>query len=639
MKPFDRELFYTTNGKRDIRDKLRIYYEGPPGLFGTAFQTVREELFRIVDCAVFFRDPALTTNNMIKLKQELSTMRLIVVVITEEILLDRDLRSEVWYRCAQINQIKVIPIFEDRSVTKFEEQYLRLFGSSQYLILPANKYDESALEMFRQQLKRAVESYTVDAEMIGEIRANFKASVFLSYRRADQEKLAVVMGAISGKRETDEIAQWHDEFLIPGDDFNTTIMTALKRCDVFLLVLTPNILEENNYVITTEYPAAVRLNKPIIAVELEAVDHQRLYEVFGESVADPIDLTPAKGYIDYDSVPVGHWRIDQRTWDLADDKRYTSEEARLRSVLVELLTDKLDKEESPEYNYYLGLAYLYGVDFRVNRHQAVIRLEYAAKQDYLPAVEKLYTLNEKWCVQLYWLYLKRYKAQPLPQYARQLLEVAFRYMRYQRLRLRAIAQIKAMYHEVLDLAVKLSYVCEEEAEKNVFEAELGLADCDRRDGDLRKAASACKNLLKQIKATGKDDKSILRRQVRLLGMLAEISYAHHNLLKTEKYCDEALTIALNHPLYYTETDYLYEDDDSTARKHFKQRWPFVPDDDEYTRCCARLYLCKGRIEEFEGYKESAYRRYMDAWSIAESIKKQIQVLTIFCFLRIATFTE
>ena len=47
-------------------------------------------------------------------------------------------------------------------------------------------------------------------------------------------------------------AIWYDEFLIPGENFNEAIEVALKKSGLFALAVTPNLVNEENYVMSTE---------------------------------------------------------------------------------------------------------------------------------------------------------------------------------------------------------------------------------------------------------------------------------------------------------------------------------------------------------------------------------------------------
>ena len=76
--------------------------------------------------------------------------------------------------------------------------------------------------------------------------------------------------------------------LTPGEDFDREIADSIRSCDAFSVVVTPNIVEENNYVVTTEYPAAKAGNQPIFFVVFSKTDEKRLCDAFDQG-AKPID--------------------------------------------------------------------------------------------------------------------------------------------------------------------------------------------------------------------------------------------------------------------------------------------------------------------------------------------------------------
>ncbi|MDE6780419.1 MAG: hypothetical protein K2J40_03040 [Ruminococcus sp.] len=48
---------------------------------------------------------------------------------------------------------------------------------------------------------------------------------------------------------------------MPGENFNVSIENALKKSELFTMLVTPNLVQEKNYVMEVEYPMAVREDK------------------------------------------------------------------------------------------------------------------------------------------------------------------------------------------------------------------------------------------------------------------------------------------------------------------------------------------------------------------------------------------
>ena len=114
-------------------------------------------------------------------------------------------------------------------------------------------------------------------------------SVFISYRKKDKRYLYEIIKNIEGYADFDKINLWYDEVILPGENYSKSILHELDECDLFILVVTPNILEPSNYVRKVEYKRAVSLGKRIIAIEAEKTDKAALKEAFSE-LTTPIGM-------------------------------------------------------------------------------------------------------------------------------------------------------------------------------------------------------------------------------------------------------------------------------------------------------------------------------------------------------------
>jgi TPR repeat protein len=154
-----------------------------------------------------------------------------------------------------------------------------------------------------------------------------------------------------------DVAIWYDEFLVPGESFGDAILDAMRGSSLFALVVTPSVTEDPNYVITTEYPEARSLGKPVLPIEARETDPgelARLYAGIGPSV--PADNRAALAL-----------RLKQE----------------LRRVA--LMTHVGD----PAHDYLVGLAYLSGIDVEVDHGRAVELITGAAEAGLMEACERL----------------------------------------------------------------------------------------------------------------------------------------------------------------------------------------------------------------------------------------------------------
>ena len=106
-------------------------------------------------------------------------------------------------------------------------------------------------------------------------------SVFISYRRADRELLHSLIESIKECDAYKRVNVWYDEVIAPGENYSISIMNQLKNCNLFILLVTPNILEPSNYVWRVEYRTARDMRKRIFAIEAEKTDKHKLSQMYG----------------------------------------------------------------------------------------------------------------------------------------------------------------------------------------------------------------------------------------------------------------------------------------------------------------------------------------------------------------------
>lgn len=160
-----------------------------------------------------------------------------------------------------------------------------------------------------------------------------------------------------------DIAIWYDEFLTPGEDFNDSIRSALQKSTLFALAVTPNLVNEKNYVMDVEYPMAQKQNKKILPVELQ--DTNRLL---------------LKWY--FKSLPKCVAKNDKQG---------------LSSSLAAVFRDIAMREtdSSPEHLLFIGLAYLNGIDVEVDSARGVKLITRSAEGGLPQAMEKLVQLYRR----------------------------------------------------------------------------------------------------------------------------------------------------------------------------------------------------------------------------------------------------
>ena len=114
-------------------------------------------------------------------------------------------------------------------------------------------------------------------------------SVFISYRKKDREYMHELVKSLEAYEHFDKINIWYDEVIAPGEIFSKSILRELDGCDLFLLLVTPHLLEPSNYVRKVEYKRARDAGKRIIAIEAEKTDKAALRDAFA-GLSTPVGM-------------------------------------------------------------------------------------------------------------------------------------------------------------------------------------------------------------------------------------------------------------------------------------------------------------------------------------------------------------
>ena len=184
------------------------------------------------------------------------------------------------------------------------------------------------------------------------------ACIFLSYRKKDRFHANELMKLIHKNPTFRDIAIWYDEFLVPGENFDENIEQALQKSDLIALLVTPNLLNENNYVRDVEYKKAVELQKSILPVEMVPVDQEELVRQF---VGIPACVRPHDGAL------------------LGEGIRKCLESASFTKPTV-----------GAEHDYLIGLAYCEGIDVERDQVYGLTRIQSAGEAGHPEAMEWLF---------------------------------------------------------------------------------------------------------------------------------------------------------------------------------------------------------------------------------------------------------
>lgn len=347
-------LLWKTRGGTSPQGRPRVYLCCHPNDFGWLFREVCEEILDVQrNAAIWYYDPEETIPLGDEFLDDLSQMQLFVIPVTSSFLYMPSQARDLELPLALKDHVPVLPLMREEGL---EESYTRVLGDLQYLDRAATEADPTAIP-YKERLERYLSSILVGDELARRVRAAFDAYVFLSYRKRDRAAAQRVMRLIHWDSFCRDVAIWYDEYLIPGEGFNQAILDALERCDVFALVVTPKLLENPNYVLTKEWPAACAARKPVLPVETEPTDAMelaRLYKGLGDAIPE------------VDRVAVAE---------------------RLKELLQGIVLAENDTD--PTHIFLVGLAYLTGIDVEVNHERASELITAAAEADLTEAIERL----------------------------------------------------------------------------------------------------------------------------------------------------------------------------------------------------------------------------------------------------------
>ena len=349
---------YSTRGQSTPQGKPRIYFTAHPDDYNKYQKSIFKDILDRHNCAIFFLDGSTNPQEVENYELMLGEMQLLVVPITQRLLTDHNRAMEVDVPYAFRNHIPVLPLMQE-SVS--DDLFKSKFGDLQYL--DKHAIDPTAIP-YDEKITQYLNSIIVGDELARQIRASFDAYVFLSYRKKDREYARKLMRLIHSNPFFRDIAIWYDEFLTPGEDFNDAIYEALNKSDLFALTVTPSLLEmpcgKPNFVMEKEYPAAKESGKLLFPVEMMPTDSETLKKYY-EGIPAPI-------------------KVD-------NDNEF---EKSLREIIQTLAITINDSDL--QHIFFIGLAYLSGIDVEVNHERAFELIADTAEKGYIPAMEKLVTM-------------------------------------------------------------------------------------------------------------------------------------------------------------------------------------------------------------------------------------------------------
>lgn len=343
-------LLLKTRGDSDPHGKQRVFFACHPDDFCRYFKDIADDIFATQNCVIYYVNPEWNYDEN-DLYSRIDQMQVVVVPVTEKLLKKKNhaMNAEIPYALKQ--HIPVLPLMQEYLS---DEIFRAKFGDLQYLF----KYrDDPTAISFATKLENFLMSVLVGDIEAEKIKNEFRATAFLSYRKIDRKYAHKIMKMIHRIPNCRDIAIWYDEYLIPGENFNDAINAAMSGSRLFILAVTPNLLQKKNYVMTIEYPNAVKAGQQILALEVEETNREALEKR-------------------YKGIPA---------CVASDDDKGIEQVIKQAFPGIESSEDSDD----PMHLYYMGLAYLSGIEVEVDYGRARMLLVQSAEAGVPEAMDKL----------------------------------------------------------------------------------------------------------------------------------------------------------------------------------------------------------------------------------------------------------
>ena len=344
------ELKFKTRANSEPQGKPRVFFACHPSDFDLYFNKISDDILHLHNCSIYYCESCQETDTE-QLEQYLSMMQLVVIPITSSFLCSDNIAFNCIFRFATKQNIPVLPIILEKEL---EDIFNDKCGNIHFL---CRNIEIDKTDFYYEKLDKFLNSIFVGNEIEKQIKDAFDAYIFLSYRKKDRIYAQKLMKLIHKNEFCRDIAIWYDEFLVPGENFNTSIQEALEKSGLFALTVTPNLINETNYVLTTEYPMAKNYNKTIMPVEFVETDKELLKEKY-------INIPQCTN---------------------ANDEQIFNDELLNKINKIALKEHK----NTPEHNFFIGLAYLSGIDVEVDTKRAVELIESSAHSGLKEAISKL----------------------------------------------------------------------------------------------------------------------------------------------------------------------------------------------------------------------------------------------------------
>ncbi len=323
-------------------------------------EKIADDILCISNCAIWYHNDSFAACDidLYDFGMKLQEMKVFVVIVSTKYL-ENDSMAKNWeYGFAMEHHIPILPIAVESGIEEYFANVMNRIkdGYGDIQILRSEVRDCTEIPYY-QKLARDLSSILLENKEVERIKQSFSGRIFLSYRKKDRKYANELMHTIHSISSLRNVSIWFDEFMSTGEKWSDQIANALTQCNVFLLMVSPSIIEPDNYVIREEYPTARKHGKKIISVNKtgnkpEMTDVEELRKIF----------PGLRVLVDGDNA------------------------GELEGALQEISAKAYS---TPETDYLVGLAFLNGIDMEHDTERAASLIIASARKNFPEAINKL----------------------------------------------------------------------------------------------------------------------------------------------------------------------------------------------------------------------------------------------------------
>lgn len=214
-----------------------------------------------------------------QLLKEVDQVDAVICFVTELLVLTSNVIGDELIPIIIEKKYPFLPILDGRNLEQIFEQKYGHIHFVKYNENQTLKFD--AIEKFIKGLPLHEKRKNQWFELSNRNMESFSQTYFISYRKVDGKYIDYLQHRIHKESSLVDTKLWYDAYLVPGEKYDNNLLRIIEKCSAVILVITPHLLEPNNYVLRVEVPFAKECGKPIIGIMMEETDLKVIRDLYG----------------------------------------------------------------------------------------------------------------------------------------------------------------------------------------------------------------------------------------------------------------------------------------------------------------------------------------------------------------------